>query len=85
MQMVEAKQVSAGDYVTSVHTVPPLKPLRVTRAWVNRDGTIARFLIHGLRDAWVDSSGVEMAPKGMDWDTVRNRWAVKEKRDKRVR
>ena len=62
MTLEQALRLRAGEKVISRFTSPPFRPLTITEVWVNDHRTIVRFRIHALRDAWIDSSGVEPAP-----------------------
>lgn len=81
MTLEAALAMHKGATVTSKFTSPPLRPLRVTEVWVNARRTIVRFRVFALRGTrfdeagpWLDSSGVELAPKDHEWSTLANRW-----------
>jgi hypothetical protein len=74
MTIAQALNVRDGATVISKYTSPPLKPLRVTRVWANDAKTIVRFRIAKLGDAWVDSEGFEVAPKGKKWAPFKQEW-----------
>lgn len=74
MNIADAQRVFEGQKVTSSLTTPARRPLRVTQVWHSSDHSIVRFRIHSLGSSWIDSSGVELPPKGATWNDWKSKW-----------
>jgi hypothetical protein len=74
VDLAEAMTVREGAYVVSPHDAPPLRPRRVTAVWRSASGRFVQFRIYTLGDAWIDSSAVQLAPKGKVFDWALGAW-----------
>jgi hypothetical protein len=74
MTLDEAMRVREGMVVVSPHDSPPLAPRRVTQVWQSARGAFVQFRIHAFGDAWIDSSALELPPRGRVYDWAIGAW-----------
>lgn len=83
MTLNEALVLGKGDYVChpakldyrKVSGDPVKPPMRVTEVWINVKRTIVMIRIASVdATAWLDATGYELPPSGMEYDKLDREW-----------
>lgn len=75
MTIDQALALEKGAVVTTPHTVPAMRPIRVTDVWINPKRTIVLVHLAGIaKDAWLDATGYDLPEPGTVWCLNHRTW-----------